>query len=85
MPLIAIIGAGLIGRYWANLFARSGWSVTIRDPVADTRRQAPQLVADSLHELARHGLVEQPDMAIEVVAEQGIPDIKLSKSVSIKT
>ena len=25
------------------------------------------------------------DMAIEEVAEQGIPDIKLSKSVSIKT
>ena len=34
MEQIAIIGAGLIGRAWAMVFARAGHSVRIWDPVA---------------------------------------------------
>ena len=25
MPVVAIVGSGLIGRAWANVFARAGW------------------------------------------------------------
>ncbi|WP_457090554.1 3-hydroxyacyl-CoA dehydrogenase [Microvirga sp. P5_D2] len=31
MPEVAIIGAGLIGRSWSVVFARSGWSVHLMD------------------------------------------------------
>ena len=32
MPTVAIVGAGLIGRSWAIVFARAGWEVRITDP-----------------------------------------------------
>ncbi len=63
MPEVAIIGAGLIGRSWSNVFARSGWRVRLWDPVAEVRAAAPAQVAASLAELARHGLVTDPAAA----------------------
>lgn len=63
MPTIAIVGAGLIGRAWANVFARGGWEVRLWDPVAEVRATAEGLVAASLDDLARHGLVTDPDAA----------------------
>lgn len=53
----AIIGTGLIGRAWANVFARAGWRVTMWDPDATQRDAALGLVTQSLHDLAAHGLV----------------------------
>ena len=67
---VAIIGAGLIGRSWANVFARAGWQVRVWDPVPAQRASAKDQIARSLHDLARHGLVDDPDAAthrIEVV------------------
>ena len=60
MPTAAIIGAGLIGRSWANVFARAGWRVRIWDPVDAQREAAPQAITTSLHDLARFGLVDDP-------------------------
>ena len=57
MSTVAIIGAGLIGRAWSNVFARSGWDVVVWDPVDAVRAGAPKLVGKSLQDLARHGLV----------------------------
>ncbi len=31
MPTVAIVGAGLIGRSWAVVFARSGFAVRLTD------------------------------------------------------
>jgi 3-hydroxyacyl-CoA dehydrogenase len=53
---VAVVGAGLIGRAWAMVFARAGWSVALQDPVAAAREAAPGLCAAGLAELARHGL-----------------------------
>ncbi len=53
----AIIGTGLIGRAWANVFARAGWSVTMWDPDSAQREAAVALVTQSLHDLAAFGLV----------------------------
>ena len=63
MPTIGLVGVGLIGRAWANVFARSGWDVQMwdADPVATAA--ASGLVAESLRDLARHGLVADPDAA----------------------
>jgi 3-hydroxyacyl-CoA dehydrogenase len=34
---VAIVGAGLIGRAWAAIFARAGWNVRLTDPHAQGR------------------------------------------------
>jgi 3-hydroxyacyl-CoA dehydrogenase len=57
MPTVALIGAGLIGRSWANVFARAGWDAVLWDPVDGVRQTAVELVGQSLRELAAHGLV----------------------------
>ena len=33
MATVGIVGAGLIGCSWANVFARAGWQVQVWDPV----------------------------------------------------
>ena len=58
-----IVGAGLIGRAWAHVFARAGWNVRLWDPDARQHESAARLVGQSLHELARHGLVKDAEDA----------------------
>ena len=63
MPVVGLVGVGLIGRAWANVFARAGWDVKVWDANPDAMAAAPKLVAESLHDLARHGLVKEPEKA----------------------
>src|ERR1700680_303588 len=58
MPQVAIIGAGLIGRSWAIVFARAGWDVALcdADPGQCLRREP--LIEASVADLAAHGLLE---------------------------
>jgi 3-hydroxyacyl-CoA dehydrogenase len=65
---VAIVGAGLIGRAWATIFARAGWNVRLSDPHIPTLKAAPRLIRDELHALARHGLASDPDAAIAKVS-----------------
>src|SRR3954452_12325597 len=65
---VAIVGAGLIGRAWAAIFARAGWSVRLTDPHIPTLKAAPRLIRDELHALARHGLCHDPDAAVTRVS-----------------
>ena len=67
MPNVAVIGAGLIGRSWAMVFARAGWDVRITDPHAETLATAPHLIRTGLEDLARHGLVTDPARASDRV------------------
>lgn len=60
---VAIVGAGLIGRAWAAIFARAGWTVKMTDPHAPTLAAAAGAVRDELLMLARHGLCEDPEGA----------------------
>ena len=59
----AMIGVGLIGRAWANVFARAAWTVRLYDPNPEALSAAPGLIRDALHDLARHGLVGDPEAA----------------------
>jgi len=68
---VAIVGAGLIGRAWAAIFARAGWSVRLTDPHVPTLKAAPRLIRDELQALARHGLAEDPDGAVARVSTAG--------------
>ena len=45
---------------WANVFARAGWNVRVWDPDAGSAPRRARLIEQSLHELARHGLVQDP-------------------------
>lgn len=63
MPKVALVGAGLIGRSWANVFARAGWDVVLTDANANVLSKAPAQIRASLKELSRHGLVADVDAA----------------------
>ncbi|MBU8539875.1 3-hydroxyacyl-CoA dehydrogenase [Falsiroseomonas tokyonensis] len=60
---VAIVGAGLIGRAWAMIFARAGWQAALHDPSPAALQAAPGLCAQGLAELARHGLCADPAAA----------------------
>jgi 3-hydroxyacyl-CoA dehydrogenase len=64
MEQIAIIGAGLIGRAWAMVFARAGHSVRIWDPVAGVSDTALRLIGQSLDDLAKAGLINEAPAVI---------------------
>jgi len=63
MQTVAIVGAGLIGCSWANVFARSGWKVKVWDPVNSQRSAALAIIGHSLRDLAALGLVADADTA----------------------
>src|ERR1700719_4420901 len=56
---IAIIGAGLIGRSWAIVFARAGHPVAIWDSDAAAIQASRAVIEDALGELERFGLIEE--------------------------
>ena len=58
METVAVVGAGLIGRAWAVVFARAGWAVRLHDPHGPTLDAAPGLVQAELDMLRGHGLAE---------------------------
>src|SRR5690606_8021919 len=58
-----IVGAGLIGRSWSIVFARPGIATTLYDPAPGSAVTALRFIETSLQELARHGLVADPDAA----------------------
>jgi L-gulonate 3-dehydrogenase len=60
---VGIVGAGLIGRSWANVFARAGWQVRLWDPSDAQRDAAVAQIAVSLHELESHGLLQGAEAA----------------------
>lgn len=67
MPTVGVIGAGLIGRSWAMVFARAGWDVQITDVSAAQMKAAPELMRQALKDQARHGLVEDARTAAKRV------------------
>jgi len=57
MPRVAMVGAGLIGRSWAVVFASGGWQVALYDAEPGAAGRAVGLVAEELQQLAAQGLV----------------------------
>jgi len=56
---IAIVGAGLIGRAWAIVFARAGCSVAIYDAVPEALAGCETLLRENISDLAQHGLIDE--------------------------
>ena len=60
MNTIGIIGAGLIGRAWAMVFARSGHAVKLWDGEVKQRQVALPIISDRLRDLEAAGLIKDP-------------------------
>ena len=71
MATVGLVGVGLIGRAWANVFARAGWQVRIWDAASAVSAAAPELISRALHDVARHGLAEDPAAAAARVRAAG--------------
>jgi 3-hydroxyacyl-CoA dehydrogenase len=62
---IGIVGAGLIGRAWAIVFARAGCNVVIHDSAPEALAACRMLLRDSVSDLAQHDLIsETPDTVL---------------------
>ncbi|PVE20733.1 3-hydroxyacyl-CoA dehydrogenase [Microvirga sp. KLBC 81] len=97
MPSVAIIGAGLIGRSWAIVFARAGWDVRVTDSSSEALENTPRLIRQGLEELARHGLVSDPEgssgrvaifpslaeavSAVDLVQENGPETVEIKRAI----
>ncbi|ROZ75106.1 3-hydroxyacyl-CoA dehydrogenase [Ramlibacter sp. WS9] len=55
---VAVVGAGLIGRAWAIVFARAGHPVRLHDMDAGTMADSHAYIEARLQELAGHGLLD---------------------------
>ena len=63
---VAIIGAGLIGRSWAIVFARAGHRVRVWDSDTAAEPTARVAIEDALGELERFGLLdEDPHLVLQ--------------------
>ena len=56
---VAIVGAGFIGRAWAIVFARAGFSVAVYDAVDTALAQCQRLLLENINDLAEHGLISE--------------------------
>jgi len=56
---VAIVGAGFIGRAWAIVFARAGFSVSVYDAVDTALAQCQRLLLENISDLAEHGLISE--------------------------
>ena len=60
---VAVVGSGLIGRAWAMIFARAGWTVRLYDAAPGVAEAAIGLCATGLQDLAAAGLCDDPQAA----------------------
>lgn len=60
---VAVVGAGLIGRSWAIVFAAGGFEVALHDTSRDVVDAARVLIGQGLRDLAEHGLLDDPQAA----------------------
>ena len=73
---VAVIGAGLIGRAWAIVFARAGHPVRLHDADAATMTGSLAYIEERLHELAGFGLLNDPaqDVLSRIRCEPNLAD-----------
>ena len=64
MEKIAIVGAGLVGRAWAIVFARAGYPVMLYDSNPDTVARSLETVESSLNDLQEFGLISETPSVI---------------------
>ncbi len=78
MEKIGIVGAGLIGRAWAIVFARAGHPVLVYDADPKAVDKVRPLIGEALQELREAGLVSE---AADVIARRIAPAATLRDCV----
>ena len=69
---IAVVGAGLIGRAWAIVFARAGCSVAIYDALPEALANCRKLLHENISDLAQQGLIsETPEVVLARISTAG--------------
>jgi L-gulonate 3-dehydrogenase len=63
---IAVVGAGLIGRAWAIVFARAGHPVALHDADAGALQRGLVAIDAGLADLAAAGLLAEPPVAVRL-------------------
>ncbi|MGP9679925.1 3-hydroxyacyl-CoA dehydrogenase [Halomonas sp. AOP27-A1-41] len=71
---IAVVGAGLIGRAWAIVFARAGLDVRLYDVDAEQLGQVISRIDKSLQDLKSAGLLDEPALVLSRITVQ--PDLE---------
>jgi L-gulonate 3-dehydrogenase len=61
---IAVVGAGLIGRAWAIVFARAGCQVRLHDAAPEALAACQTLLLENISDLAQHGLIDEAPAAV---------------------
>jgi L-gulonate 3-dehydrogenase len=79
MDRIAVVGAGLIGRAWAMVFARAGLQVRLWDKLPGVAEAAMGTIRDRLGDLRGAGLVAE---APEAIAARIVPADTLADCVA---
>ncbi|KEZ78574.1 3-hydroxyacyl-CoA dehydrogenase [Salinisphaera hydrothermalis] len=69
---VAVVGAGLIGRAWAIVFARAGFDVALTDVSADALAAASEAIAASARDLAAAGMVQDADFTTHIRYESDL-------------
>jgi L-gulonate 3-dehydrogenase len=64
MEKIAVVGAGLVGRAWAIVFARAGYPVMLYDSNPETVAKSLETVESSLNDLQEFGLISESPSVI---------------------
>ena len=75
---VAVVGSGLIGRAWAMIFARAGWTVRLYDAAPGVAEAAVGLCATGLQDLAAAGLCDDPQAAAARISAK----LSLAEAVS---
>lgn len=68
MTRIGIVGAGLIGRAWAIVFARSGFDVSLWDGNAEALNASVGTIGERLDDLKKAGLIADPTAVLKRVS-----------------
>ena len=75
MAVIAIVGAGLIGRAWAITFARAGHEVRIYDEFAGAAEKALTFAVEALSPLSAEGLLDGQSVADVAARLRPVPTL----------
>jgi len=74
LPAVAVIGAGRIGRAWAIVFARAGFTVRLHDAVSAALEAAVPALRHTADDLTEYGLLDEPaDLVLARIAM--VPDL----------
>ncbi len=64
----AVIGAGLIGKAWAIVFARAGWKVRLYDTSEAALEAAVPAIRTQLQMMQEQGMVDDPESALACIS-----------------